>query len=139
MNTEVYNRGFTLLELLIILTVMAIFASEALPVAEVNVVREKENDLKYYLQQIRAGIVEYESVEGTRPTSFLKMVDAHNLRRIYEEPWGATWEYRASSAPLAEWKELTGSSKEVDPGDTMVEVRTSSTKEGLDGIQYTEY
>jgi general secretion pathway protein G len=135
------QRGFTLLELLITLTILAILATAALPVAEVKIIREKESELKYALKQIRQGIDDYKNdpAFAVYPESLQQLVDNHKLRRIYEEPWGATWEYRTSTGPIGEWKELTGTSQEADSGDDIYDVRTSSTKEGLNGSQYNTF
>lgn len=140
MSLDVGSRGFTLLELLITLTILAILAAAALPVAEVKAIREKESDLKYALKQIRKGIDDYKlDHAGDYPTSFQQMVNDHKLRKVYEEPWGATWEYRTSSGAIDEWKELTGTSQEVQSGDDIYDVRSSSVREGLNGRQYNTF
>lgn len=135
------NRGFTLIELLITLSILAILATAALPVAEVRIIRDKENDLKYALKAMRQGIDDYKNdpVFAVYPDSLQELVDNHKLRRIYEEPWGATWEYRTSTGDINDWKELTGTSQEVQSGDDIYDVRSSSLREGLNGNQYNTF
>jgi general secretion pathway protein G len=135
------KKGFTLLELLITLTILAILAAAALPVAEVKIIREKETDLKYALKQMRQGIVDYKDdpLFGVYPDSLQDMVNNHKLRRIYDEPFGATWEYRTSTGPIDDWKALTGASQETQVGDDIYDVRSSSEREGLNGTKYNAF
>ncbi|MGH7473741.1 MAG: type II secretion system protein, partial [Candidatus Methylomirabilales bacterium] len=50
------THGFTLVELLITLTVLGVLASVAMPLVEVTVKRTKEIELRRGLREIREGI-----------------------------------------------------------------------------------
>ena len=51
-----HARGYTLIELLVVLAVMALLAGMAMPLAELNVQRAKERELKRALWEIRDAI-----------------------------------------------------------------------------------
>ena len=53
------HRGFTLIELMIVVAIMAILATAALPLRELMVKREKEQELRVALRQIRTAIDAY--------------------------------------------------------------------------------
>ena len=55
----VKHRGFTLIELMIVVAIMAILATAALPLRELMVKREKEQELRVALRQIRTAIDAY--------------------------------------------------------------------------------
>lgn len=59
--------GLSLLEVLITLSLVAILASVGLPIAEVKVARERENELKYALMAMRKGIDDFREANGTAP------------------------------------------------------------------------
>lgn len=61
------SRGFTLIEMLVVVLIVGILASAAVPLAELNRRREKESELRQALRTLRQAIDAYkDACEGER-------------------------------------------------------------------------
>ena len=56
---QIQQKGFTLIELIVTVTIVAILASVTMPMLQMSVQRSKENDLRANLRQIREAIDAY--------------------------------------------------------------------------------
>jgi general secretion pathway protein G len=116
-------RGFTLVELMVTVAVLAVLALGALPLAELTVQRAKEQELRSALRQIRTAIDAYKKAadEGHvakavdasgYPATLELLVDGavdtkdagrrrmHFLRRLPPEPIsGQPWGLRSYDSP----------------------------------------
>ncbi len=127
------SLGFTLLELMIVLTLILIMASMAAPTYHVAVVRAREAVLRDDLFTMRKLIDEYTLDKKKPPSSLDDLVDAGYLRGgIPVDPFtgsNQTWRVDIDQVP-------TGADQS-EPG--VVDVHSGSDEVALDGSQYSTW
>lgn len=160
------HRGFTLIELMIVVAIMAILATAALPLRELMVKREKEQELRVALRQIRTAIDAYKQVSdegritkkadesGYPPRLeelFMGVPDIKSpdkkiiyfLRRLPPDPLFVELDVAGVSAtPAADtWGKRSYESPWDSPkeGDDVYDVYSRSEAIGLNGIPYREW
>lgn len=82
-----FVKGFTLMELLIVMTLLALIAAIAVPVVSNSVNRAKEATLKEDLQVMRKIIDDYYADVGSYPESLKVLVEKKYLRKIPVDPF----------------------------------------------------
>src|SRR3989440_4662135 len=78
--------GFTLLELMIVITIIAILASIAIPMYQAVVLRSKETVLKNNLHELRTTIDQYTADKKKAPQTLQDLVDGGYYREIPVDP-----------------------------------------------------
>ena len=120
--------GFTLLELLIVLLVIALLASVASPVVTGSLIRAKEAALRENLYVMRKAIDDYYADKGKYPESLEALVTDKYVRKIPPEPIlevGDGWRVR--------WEEGVTD----DPG--IIDIYSGSDEQGTDGTRYSDW
>ena len=79
-------RGFTLIELMIVLTIISILVSIAIPIANSAILRAKEAVLKSNLHTLRVLIDQYTGDKLKAPQTLEDLVTAGYLRSIPKDP-----------------------------------------------------
>lgn len=126
------RRGFTLVELMIVMTVISILVSIAIPIYQKSVIRAKESVLKNNLFTLRTVIDEYTYDKGKAPQSLQDLVSEGYLRKIPEDPITGsdqTWKIIMEDAMT--------SVNQSEPG--IFDVRSGSDKISLEGTPYSEW
>src|ERR1051326_5600426 len=85
-NTVSGKRGFTLMELMIVITIIAILAAIAIPMYRAVVLRSKETVLKDNLHSLRTTIDQYTADKKKAPQSLQDLVDAGYYREVPVDP-----------------------------------------------------
>ena len=79
------SRGFTLLELMIVLTIIAILVGISIPIYKAVILRSREAVLKSNLHSLREVIDQYTADKKKAPQSLQDLVEAGDYRK--ELPW----------------------------------------------------
>jgi general secretion pathway protein G len=125
-------RGFTIIELMIVMTMISIIVSIAVPIYQKSIVRAKESVLRNNLFTLRTLIDEYTYDKQKAPQNLRDLVEAGYLRQLPVDPFtgnAETWRIIMEDS--------TTSTNQAEPG--IYDVRSGSDKKGLDGTAYGEW
>jgi general secretion pathway protein G len=153
-------RGFTFIELVVTLAIMAVLATVAVPQLQIAVQRDRERQLRSALAEVRDAIDAYKRAadagrivvklgESGYPPSLDVLVEGvadqrsptkrtiYFLRRVPRDPFA---EDRIEDASQT-WGLRSYASPHDDPqeGDDVFDVYSRSTKSGLNGVAYRQW
>jgi len=131
------EAGFTLIELIIVVTLIGILAAIAMPSMSSAPKRAKEAVLKENLYQIRSCIDQFLADKGNYPESLDALVEQGYLRDLPLDP---IVQNRESWVP--EYADVeTDEDLQPNEGETpgLIDVHSSSEEESLDGTPYNEW
>jgi general secretion pathway protein G len=127
------SRGFTLIELMIVISVILILVSVALPAYNQSIWRARESVLKQNLFALRSVISQYTLDKQKAPQSLQDLVTAGYFKTIPNDPMTArndTWTVEEETDTI-----LTVDQQE--PG--IFDVHSGSSAVGSDGTAYNTW
>jgi len=134
MTTPAQNRrrfGFTLIELMIVMAIIAVLMSVAIPIYSRSIQRAKESVLKNNLFTLRTVIDEYTYDKQKAPQNLDDLVSDGYLRQVPLDPMTGA----------ADWKiimeDATNTVNQTEPG--IFDVRSASDKTSLEGTPYSDW
>ena len=133
MRRRLRQSGFTLIELVIVLAVIGILLSIAIPVYEKSVVHARESALKQDLATLRSAIDQYTLDKEKAPQSLDELVSAGYLRQIPKDPLtnsNSTWQVVQDENIIASDNQDTGG---------IVDVHSGATGTSSDGSAYNSW
>jgi general secretion pathway protein G len=125
-------RGFTFVEIMVVVTIMVILISMAIPIYNRSIIRAKESVLKNNLFTLRTVIDNYTSDKQKAPQTLQDLVTEGYLQKIPVDPMTAsnqTWRTVMEDA--------SQSVSQSEPG--IFDVNSGSDKMGLDGTAYRDW
>lgn len=153
-------RGFTYIELVITVAIVAVLASGALPLLEMSAKRSKELELRSALREVREGIDRYKKAwddghitrrekESGYPRSLEMLVEGvedakspgkarlYFMRRLPRDPFAT----EPGSSAAESWGRRSYASSPDAPveGDDVFDVYTRSTGRGFNGVSYRDW
>ena len=126
------RRGFTIIELMIVLTIIGILVSIAIPTYQKSLIRANETVLRSNLFTLRTMIDEYTYDKQKGPQTLQELVDQGYLREVPMDPItksNQTWKIIMEDA--------LSSVSQTEPG--IFDVRSGSDKKSLEGTMYSEW
>ncbi len=130
------SSGFTLLELLVVMTIIGILAAIAVPALRDSPQRAREATLREDLFTMRSVIDQYHGDKGVFPPDLQTLVADGYLRKIPVDPMtksAETWVLTTEEIPPEE----QSTSEPVTPG--LTDVHSGSADKALDGSLYKEW
>ena len=124
------ERAFTLLELMIVISIIIILAAVALPQYQKTIMHARETVLKDDLFKLRSLIDQYAADKGKLPQSLDDLVTAGYMREIPKDP----------ITDNKEWTIVTGDDPYSTEGGTGVtDVHSGSSEVSTEGTPYSEW
>ncbi len=126
------NQGFTVIELMVVLTIIGILSAIGVNYHRKAIIQTKEAVLKEDLFQMRDALEQYYADKSRYPQDLQTLVDEGYMRKIPVDPMtksADTWELI--------YEEPQDNDPDYEVG--VYDVRSGSGKKALDGTSYNEW
>ena len=124
--------GFTLIELMIVISILLILMSVGIPMYQQSLLHAREAALKQDLRALRDAIDQYTLDKQKAPQSLEDVISAGYIKVLPKDPFTGSTE---SWQPVIE--EATIAADQTDPG--INDVHSGSNLTGTDGTAYSSW
>jgi general secretion pathway protein G len=127
-----YQRGFTMIEMIIVIAIIAILLSIAAPLYNIHIRRANEAVLKADLFNMRQAIDQYSQDKGKAPQALEDIVSAGYLHAIPKDPFtnsNTTWQVVQ--------EDVLTSIDQTEPG--ISDVKSGSNLTSTEGTAYSSW
>ena len=125
------RKGYTLLELMIVVAIVGILVTLAIPMFQQSAMKAKEAALKQNLFTMRSVIDQFYADRGDYPDSLESLVEEKYLRAIPVDPF---------TKSATSWNEIYEEQEEGDDSPAGVyDVKSGSDDLALNGTPYKEW
>ena len=126
---NIKQKGFTIMELLVVLMLIALLASIVTPVVTKSIVRAKESTLKENLFIMRKALDDYYADNGRYPEMLEDLTEKKYLRFIPVDPLNDQLQWDFSYTDNEQTQQAPG----------IIDIHSQSTEQASDGSNYNEW